>query len=266
MAERSIAKERALWAFLWWLTAVVCALIVFFVMSMIVKDDPAAGIVFGGVTFMLVGLLLAFNGPGPGPNPELAPRQHGRGEPPYADPGAMHPPAAERAAVAERAPAAAPAAAPIAVPVAAPVAAPVAVPPAEREAPGPGAPISERVRDAARAAGEAARALGDAPPAASPVVPAVRPEGLAAPAEGGADDLKRIRGVGPKLEQLLHSLGIYHFRQIAAWGPGEVAWMDSNLEGFFGRVTRDDWVGQAGILAAGGETEHSRRVDRGEST
>ena len=91
-----------------------------------------------------------------------------------------------------------------------------------------------------------------------------RPAGLAAP-EGEPDDLKRIKGVGPKLEALLHSLGIYHFDQIAAWSPDEIAWVDSNLEGFSGRVTRDDWVGQARILAAGGETEHSqaRRPRRG---
>ena len=40
--------------------------------------------------------------------------------------------------------------------------------------------------------------------------------------------------------------------------------MDSNLEGFPARVTRDDWVGQSKVLAAGGETEFSQRVDRGE--
>ena len=91
-----------------------------------------------------------------------------------------------------------------------------------------------------------------------------RPAALAAPREGGPDDLKKIKGVGPKLEELLHSLGIYHFGQIAGWGPAEVAWMDSNLEGFDGRVTRDDWVGQAKLLASGGETEFSQRVDKGE--
>ena len=44
----------------------------------------------------------------------------------------------------------------------------------------------------------------------------------------------------------------------------EIAWVDSHLEGFNGRATRDDWVGQATILAAGGETEFSQRVDKGE--
>ncbi len=92
----------------------------------------------------------------------------------------------------------------------------------------------------------------------------MRPATLDGPREGGADDLKRIKGVGPKLEELLHSLGFYHFDQIAAWTPAEIAWVDSNLEGFNGRATRDDWVAQARLLAAGGETEFSQRVDKGE--
>ena len=66
------------------------------------------------------------------------------------------------------------------------------------------------------------------------------------------------------LETLLHEHGIFHFEQIAGWGAEEVAWMDANLQGFRGRVSRDDWVGQAKILAAGSETEFSQRVDDGE--
>jgi NADH-quinone oxidoreductase subunit E len=104
----------------------------------------------------------------------------------------------------------------------------------------------------------------DATPAPSEAVPLVQPQGLQAPREGTGDDLKRIKGVGPKLEALLQSLGIYHFDQIAGWGPAELAWIDGNLEGFHGRASRDDWVGQSKILADGGETEHSRQVDRGE--
>jgi predicted flap endonuclease-1-like 5' DNA nuclease len=91
-----------------------------------------------------------------------------------------------------------------------------------------------------------------------------KPETLAAPREGGPDDLKRIKGVGPKLEEMLHGLGFYHFDQIANWTPEEIAWVDSNLEGFNGRATRDDWVGQAKLLAGGGETDFSKRVDDGE--
>jgi predicted flap endonuclease-1-like 5' DNA nuclease len=78
------------------------------------------------------------------------------------------------------------------------------------------------------------------------------------------DDLKRIKGIGPKLEQLCHSLGFFHFDQVAAWTADEIAWVDDNLEGFKGRVTRDNWVQQARALAAGGETDFSRRVDKGE--
>lgn len=87
-----------------------------------------------------------------------------------------------------------------------------------------------------------------------------KPTFLSAARDGGPDDLKKIKGVGPKLEKTLHGMGIYHFDQIAAWGPAEQAWMDDNLEGFKGRATRDDWVAQAKILAAGGETEFSGKA------
>ncbi|WP_206080284.1 hypothetical protein [Pacificoceanicola onchidii] len=90
-----------------------------------------------------------------------------------------------------------------------------------------------------------------------------KPAMLDGPRDGGADNLKEIKGVGPKLEQLCNSLGIYHFDQIAAWSKDELAWIDSNLAGFKGRATRDDWVGQAKILASGGETEFSQRVEDG---
>lgn len=91
-----------------------------------------------------------------------------------------------------------------------------------------------------------------------------KPEGLSEPRGGKADNLKEIKGVGPKLEKLLNSMGFYHFDQIANWGPAEVAWVDENLEGFKGRVTRDNWVEQAQTLAAGGETEFSKRVEDGD--
>lgn len=88
----------------------------------------------------------------------------------------------------------------------------------------------------------------------------VKPAGLSAPRGGQADDLKQIKGLGPKLEQALHDLGYYHFDQIAAWTPDEIAWVDENLVGFKGRVSRDNWVDQAKTLAAGGDTEFSKRV------
>ena len=88
-----------------------------------------------------------------------------------------------------------------------------------------------------------------------------RPKAMAAPEGGKADDLKLIRGVGPKLEGLLHSLGIFHFAQIAGWTDAELAWIDENLEGFKGRAGRDGWIAQARVLASGGQTEFSAKQD-----
>ncbi|MEL7107162.1 MAG: NADH-quinone oxidoreductase subunit NuoE [Pseudomonadota bacterium] len=99
---------------------------------------------------------------------------------------------------------------------------------------------------------KAAPAAKPAPAQAS--APADKPEALDGPRGGAADDLKRIKGVGPKLEKLLHSLGIFHFDQIAQWTDRELAWIDDNLEGFKGRATRDEWVAQAKTFASGGAT------------
>ncbi len=80
-----------------------------------------------------------------------------------------------------------------------------------------------------------------------------RPEALKKARGGKADDLKVISGIGPKLEKLCNSLGFFHYDQIAAWKASEIQWVDENLEGFKGRVTRDDWVGQAKVLTKGGK-------------
>ncbi len=76
-----------------------------------------------------------------------------------------------------------------------------------------------------------------------------KPELLAAAPES-KDDLKNIGGVGPKLEETLNKLGVYHFAQVAAWSADEVQWVDDNLS-FKGRIDRDDWVGQAAELVKG---------------
>ncbi|MGR3659827.1 MAG: NADH-quinone oxidoreductase subunit NuoE [Paracoccaceae bacterium] len=96
--------------------------------------------------------------------------------------------------------------------------------------------------------------------AASTTAKQKKPRVMKAPRKAGADDLKMIKGVGPKLEKLLHSLGFYHYDQVAKWSADEIAWVDENLEGFQGRVSRDDWVAQAKILASGGATEFSKRA------
>lgn len=75
-----------------------------------------------------------------------------------------------------------------------------------------------------------------------------KPALLSAP-EGKADDLKLIKGVGPKLEKELNNAGVYHFSQIAGWTDKEVAWADEHLVSFKGRISRDNWVSQAKELA-----------------
>ena len=66
---------------------------------------------------------------------------------------------------------------------------------------------------------------------------------------GQADDLKKIKGVGPKLEKELNEAGVFHFDQIASWTKEEIYWADHHLVSFKGRVSRDNWVDQAKELA-----------------
>jgi len=82
-----------------------------------------------------------------------------------------------------------------------------------------------------------------------------RPSSLIVPMAGGADDLKQIKGVGPRLETMLKGMGYFHYEQIANWSADEVAWIDANLIGFKGRVSRDNWVEQARVLADTGPAE-----------
>ena len=140
-------------------------------------------------------------------------------------------------------------------PAAAPEPAPVAEPAAAAEptaAPEP-APVAA-----------SASASASATPDVETAEDAARPEALSSARAGGADDLKMIKGVGPKLEIMLNDLGFYHFDQIAAWSAAEVAWVNDNLAGFKGRVSRDNWVEQASKLATGQETEFSKRVSDGD--
>ena len=80
---------------------------------------------------------------------------------------------------------------------------------------------------------------------AATAVPDDKPAILLAAAPEQPDDLKRISGVGPKLEALLNSLGVYQFAQVAKFSKDDIAWVDQHLGSFKGRIGRDDWVGQA---------------------
>ena len=136
----------------------------------------------------------------------------------------------------------------------------VAVLDADDEGATPGETADEKAArkaaNAARKAARAAREAGKAAVEAAPVAEAApevagegtKPAALDAARGGIADKLQTIEGIGPALEKLCHELGIFHFDQIAGWGAAETAWMDSNLKGFKGRVTRDRWVAQAKLI------------------
>ena len=110
----------------------------------------------------------------------------------------------------------------------------------------------------------ARQAAAKKPAEAAPAAPAAamaapqdrnRPAGIDKPAK--PDDLQLISGVGPKIEGILHSLGIYTYAQVASWKKAERDWVDGYLR-FHGRIEREDWVKQAKALAKGGEAEYVR--------
>ncbi len=110
------------------------------------------------------------------------------------------------------------------------------------------APESEtEVEDAVDAEVEAS-ASEDAELTASDGVELVKPLALDSPVGGQADDLTVIGGVGPKIQEVLNGLGVYHYDQIAAWTRENIAWIDDHLS-FSGRIDREGWVEQALILA-----------------
>lgn len=248
-----------------WLTAAAAGLVAL-VLMLALGDIGIIGALFlAGAIFVALGLIFGFlfcrqpaAPPGAGQGGEKGPRQ---GTAPIASPK----PAPE--------------------PASAPKPTPEPAPKAQDAAPEPkpdvSAPAGPAVRSGNQLAGQQELAArkgewtyrGDAAPAAASAAPrtavpagdgGTKPEGLAQARGGQPDDLKQIKGVGPKLEKLLNSMGFFHFNQIAAWRPEEVAWVDQNLHGFKGRVSRDAWVAQARTLAAGGETEFSRRVQDGD--
>ena len=105
------------------------------------------------------------------------------------------------------------------------------------------------------------------PPIAEPIVPsalepAASPEPAIAPTpvpaspavvmpSGEGDNLLRMKGIGPKLNQQLLDLGVTHYAQIASWTDADIAAIDAKLGNFRGRPVRDQWVDQAKYLAAG---------------
>ncbi len=98
----------------------------------------------------------------------------------------------------------------------------------------------------------------------APVLRMERPKGLAEARGGKPDPLQRISGIGPKNEKILHTLGFYHFDQIAAWTPSQISWVDDHLK-FNGRIGREEWVEQAKLLAEGAFEQFENRFGRKKS-
>jgi NADH-quinone oxidoreductase subunit E len=126
-----------------------------------------------------------------------------------------------------------------------------AEPEAAARAPAVAEPKAERTRKTAgRKAQPRAAGIDAAMNRTHEATPAeAAPTLLLAPRDGKADDLKRIVGVGPVLERLLNEVGVWHFDQIAGWKARDIAFVDAKLKTFKGRITRDEWVKQARLLA-----------------
>ena len=128
---------------------------------------------------------------------------------------------------------------------------------ADKPAPAPKAKAAPKAKSAAKPA-EPPQEKAAAKPKAAPKAKAVpkAKEEVAAPAakpkkaSGKADDLKRIDGVGPKVEQVLKGRGITRFQDLAEMDEKALVALDKEL-GLDGRALRDDWAGQARRLAGG---------------
>jgi predicted flap endonuclease-1-like 5' DNA nuclease len=96
----------------------------------------------------------------------------------------------------------------------------------------------------AQAQAEAAAEVAPPPPDQ----PRRKPPVLSSPLDGAPDDLTLIEGVSALQQSTLYSIGVYHYDQIAAWTPENVAWIDHYLR-LRGRIDEEDWVEQAASLA-----------------
>ena len=103
--------------------------------------------------------------------------------------------------------------------------------------------VPQPASDATGGIGEVIAAAAPNPIVAAPVSPGILAR--------EADDLTRIKGLGPKIATLLRGMGITRFDQIAEWNEADIARIDPQLGVFKGRIARDNWVEQARYLSAG---------------
>ena len=122
-------------------------------------------------------------------------------------------------------------------------------------APAERAPVVERqeppvARPAAEPVVVAPTTIAAEPQPVVAPTPPVAAAPAVAPASDAHDNLLRLKGVGPKLNQLLIELGVTRYAQIANWSEADIAAIDTKLGTFKGRPVRDQWVDQAKYLAA----------------
>lgn len=110
--------------------------------------------------------------------------------------------------------------------------------------------------------GEVIAAAASEEVAAAAAEPAPAPTPAAVPAAGEADDLARIKGVGPKLKAALNALGVTTYAQIAAWTDDDIKAIDAQLGTFAGRATRDNWIEQCKFLADGDTAGYEGRFGK----
>ncbi|GEM_PF-1017583 len=116
------------------------------------------------------------------------------------------------------------------------------------------------VEPALAAAASAAKALNEkaaqmrAP--SGKMAPGAPPAVLPAPRDGAADDLAKIKGVGPKSVEKLHALGVFHYDQIAGWSDDNIKWIEASI-GAAGRVKRNGWIAQAQALSGGASADRN---------
>ncbi|MEY3704544.1 MAG: hypothetical protein RLZZ561_2164 [Pseudomonadota bacterium] len=116
-----------------------------------------------------------------------------------------------------------------------------------KAAPKAAAPTPAVAKDAAPKAEKPKAPKAAAPKAAPPKTAPAK----AAKVAKGPDNLRLIKGLGPKLNTMLNDLGVTRFEQIAGLDASAVAALDAKLGAFAGRITRDNFVDQAGLLAKG---------------
>lgn len=71
-----------------------------------------------------------------------------------------------------------------------------------------------------------------------------KPELLSEPRAGGKDNLAKIKGIGPKVEEKLNASGIYHFEQIANWTEANMIWLEAHTL-FASRAKKESWITEA---------------------